>query len=263
MPPEVDRLASSALRPCLGPSRNTVLESPDKPTCDEEVTVEQPLGRGRKRLSFPSKEQSVRSRLQEFGYSKSAAKRVKHSHPLSLLDQDVSPTSAAAEGCAGNPGVPQSPVKNPFAKVSTRQSLVTPPVPIGSTEDNTDARLSAEPLSSSCNPDLGERSQSLAILGAAPRGVAEETTVADISSTERFTQASTVTTGIEPRRHSFMTSSDYITTHPALQQTSTSTSSLPANSSSLLNHTTAHTHPSTSGQNNCLLAHPTFISQKV
>ena len=248
MPATMEGLASSEPKLSLNVSTDAELESPDTP--DLEEMPAEPLGRGRKRLSFPGKEQRIRDKLQEFGYSKSTAKRAKHavdSCPLSLLDQATSP--ASLRNCATTT---KSPVKNPFAKSVMG---VAPPVPLDSAQDSSvETGHSAATLSSTdtCNPHLGEHytSQSLTNSGmVAPQGMDGDTSVQmlpEMSLTNSHAEPATISAGTEPKHRSFMTSEDYITTLPALSSSSRSM-----------------THSAESGarQNGCLLGHPS--SQKV
>lgn len=216
------RLTSSGTRLSLSASQDTVQESPSH----DEVIAE-PLSQGRKRLHFPTEEKSVHVRLQEFGYSK--AKRAKHSIdpcPFSLLDEATAPKSV--EGSTATAAEEsQTLVKNPFAKTLMNESVVAPCASVGSggvghkdfVEDG-----------GSKDPDI-TTSQSAACGTDVPQcdALGDVQTLPDLSSTDTCTQTLT-----EPRRHlPFMTSVDYITTHPALQQQpSTSLPSLSSTNSS-------------------------------
>lgn len=218
LPPTVDRPASS-----LSPSQGTVEESPIRPSHDEEVTTE-PLGHGRKRLHFPAEEKSVRASLQGFGYSK--AKRPKHSNdscPFSLLDE-TSPPKLVESSVTTVCGASQTQAKNPFAKV-----LINPPCgPMDSVEGGGCSDKDLDCTTSVCGTDIPQ---------CDALGDNEVRTLPDPSLT------ATCTPG--PRqRHPFMTSVDYITTHPALQQQASSS-------------TTILSSTDTSSQ------HPLFSAQKV
>lgn len=219
LPPTVNRPASS-----LSPSQGTVEESPIKPSHDEEVTTE-PLGHGRKRLHFPAEEKGVRASLQGFGYSK--AKRPKHSNdacPFSLLDETSPPKSIESTVC----GTSQTPAKNPFAKALINQGVVAPCGPMDSVVGGGCSDKDLDCTTSVCGTDFPQCD--------AP-GDTDVQTLPDPSLT------ATCTTG--PRhRHPFMTSVDYITTLPALQQQASSS-------------TTILSSTDTSSQ------HPLFSAQKV
>ena len=237
MPQKMEGLASSETTLSQSVSTDTELESSARPDLEEN----KPIGRGRKRLS---KEQSIRPQLQGFGYSKSTTKRARHSvdpYPLSLMDQDTSLRN-------GTTGTAQSPVKNPFAKSVMSGA---PSVSLVSTQDS---RVeTAESLSSSGNQELREHyaSQSVANPGSmAPEGImngdASVHMLPEASLTNVHVQPVTIAASTEPKRCSFMTSEDYITTLPSL-----STSS----------HSVADS--SAARQNGHLLGHSSLASKKV
>ena len=241
-----ETMAGSEPTLSLNVSPDAELESPAKP--DLEEMPAEPLGRGRKRLSFPGKEQSIRAQLQGFGYSKSTAKRAKHtvdSYPLSLLDKDTSPTSLRNRNTTV-----KSPVKNPFAKSVMGGA---PPVPLDSAQDSREvAGYSAEAFSSTDNPHLREHctSQSLTNPGMmAPQGLMNGDTGVQMLHEPEIpltnAQPATVAASTEPRC-SFMTSEDYITTLPGLSSSS---------------HSMNHSAEVSVRQNGRLLGHPS--SQKV
>ena len=241
MPQKVEVLASSETTLSQSVSTDTELESSARPDI-EEMSAE-PIGRGRKRLGFPGKEQSIRPQLQGFGYSKSTkrARRSVDPYPLSLMDQDTSLRN-------GTTGTAQSPVKNPFAK---SVMIGAPSVSLGSAQDS---RVeTAESLSSSENQELREHyaSQSVANPGSmAPEGImngdASVHMLPETSLTNVHVQPVTIAASTEPKRCSFMTSEDYITTLPSL-----STSS----------HSVADS--SAARQNGHLLGHSSLASKKV
>lgn len=224
LPPTVDRPASS-----LSPSQGTVQESPIKPSHDEKVTREPP-GHGRKRLHFPAEEKGVRASLQGFGYSK--AKRPKHGNdscPFSLLDETSPPKSVETSATTVS-GTSQTQAKNPFAKALINQA---PCGHIDSVAEGgcLDKDLECTPSSAICGTDIPQCD----VLGDT-----DVRTLPDPSLTATCTQAVS-----GPRHcHPFMTSVDYITTHPALQQQASSS-------------TTILSSTDTSSQ------HPLFFAQKV
>lgn len=215
LPPTVHRRSSS-----LSSSQDTVQESPIKPSHDEEAAAE-PRGNGRKRLHFPAEETSVRACLQGFGYSK--AKRAKHINdrcPFSLLDEAAPPksveSSAATVSCTL-----QTQTRNPFAKALINHNVVAPCGLMGSVVEDGSSDRDAIHLECTTSPS------------AAPG--------TDIPQPDAIGDTDVRTLPGHRHHHPFMTSVDYIITHPALQKHASSTTILSSTD-------TSSQHPSFSAQ---------------
>ena len=316
MPRDSDTLANSDLRPfpTVCPallSTGSVPETPDKASLnhdsndreEEEVSAESLHRGGRKRLSFPLNGESVSSRLQRFGYSKSAAKRSKcsetdaNSHPLSLLDAE----SQRPREARATLSMSRSPVKNPFAKslmtlfLKASTASRSPPdaheesVQSGSSSEFSGSAQNGvdglEDLThNSINPPMAQTSSLDTDLQDAAEDM-EVQILPDPPSTSTTSMLSTCTANTEPstssmlpttittntesgRLHSFMTSEDFITTRPVLHQPPRSSTqaftSISNGSSSLLSHVTAAASmQSTTAQQSCLARHTALGCQKV